>query len=216
MIYRSTAIKFAPHRDFPYCRIFTGNKMTKINKNIEDVKKKEADLRNALNIISDDKLSLENTPSTLIKRKSSDGLKEEIFSKPVPAGPLPDEGIEVAEIKVFLDKLDKEKISLLYSKLIEYKADLQGCGLIDALKPSNTVEFKNESPFDFTDISSEEYRIYEFNNGKTVMITEPLKLSVSKSGGHRIYDNAGISHYIPQGWLHLSWRSKPGKPNFVK
>lgn len=77
-------------------------------------------------------------------------------------------------------------------------------------------QFINESNLEFTDISSEQYRIYEFNNGKTIMIVEPLRLNVSKNGGHRVYDNSGISHYIPQGWIHLHWRSKPGKPNFVK
>ena len=115
----------------------------------------------------------------------------------------------------------EEKFSIIYKKLYncKYNPDIFYFVLNDMQKEfseNDVVKFKNESTFDFTDISSEEYRIYEFNNGKTVMITEPLKLSVSKSGGHRIYDNAGISHYIPQGWLHLSWRSKPGKPNFVK
>lgn len=112
---------------------------------------------------------------------------------------------------------DKQKIDLLYSKLIEYSADLQHCGLMDQLKPeqkSTQSKFLNESNLEFTDISSEQYRIYEFNNGKTVMIVEPLKLNVSKNGGHKIYDKSGMSHYIPQGWLHLSWRAKPNQPNF--
>src|SRR6201985_106076 len=70
---------------------------------------------------------------------------------------------------------------------------------IEDLNQSNPIsQFKNESSLEFTDISSEEYRIYEFNNGKTVMISEPLKLNVAKSGGHRIFDGSGISHYIPQ------------------
>lgn len=86
----------------------------------------------------------------------------------------------------------------------------------DLNKTNTTTSFKNESYLEFIDISSEEYRIYEFNNGKTVMISEPLKLNIAKSGGHRIYDNSGVSHYIPQGWCHLSWRSKSGQPNFVK
>ena len=117
-------------------------------------------------------------------------------------------------------EVEKDKLNLLHSKLIEYSSDLTHCGLMDVLKPetksSNTIEFKNESQLDFTDISSEEYRIYEFNNGKTVMISEPLKLNVAKSGGHRIFDSSGISHYIPQGWIRLSWKAKAGQPNFVK
>lgn len=77
-------------------------------------------------------------------------------------------------------------------------------------------DFINESKLEFTDISSEQYRIYEFNNGKTIMIAEPLRLNISKSGGHRLYDSSGVSHYIPQGWVRVSWKSKPNQPNFVK
>jgi len=78
------------------------------------------------------------------------------------------------------------------------------------------LEFKNDSGLDFSDISSEEYRVYEFSNGKTVHIHNPLRLNVSKSGGHRVFDSNGISHYIPQGWVHLSWKAREGQPHFVK
>lgn len=76
--------------------------------------------------------------------------------------------------------------------------------------------FHNMSEHDFTDIDSEEYRTYEWPDGKSVTIKEPLKLSVSKSGGHRLYDAEGVSHYIPAGWIHLSWRARNGQPNFVR
>lgn len=84
------------------------------------------------------------------------------------------------------------------------------------VKTEQITTFINESNFEFSDISSELYRVYEFSNGKTIMISEPLKLNVSKSGGHRIYDNSGVSHYVPQGWIHISWKAKDGQPNFVK
>jgi hypothetical protein len=80
----------------------------------------------------------------------------------------------------------------------------------------NMIEFKNESGLDFIDISSEMYRAYEFANGKIIHIDEPLQLNVSKSGGHRLLDNSGISHYIPQGWVHLRWKVKTGQAHFVK
>lgn len=76
--------------------------------------------------------------------------------------------------------------------------------------------FINESGLTFVDISSEEYRVYEFNNGKQIKIDYPLKLNVSPSGGHRLFDIYGLSHYIPKGWIHLYWKTFPGKPNFVK
>ncbi len=76
------------------------------------------------------------------------------------------------------------------------------------------AEFNNASDLTFTDISNELYREYRFGDD-VVHIEKPLKLNVSlSSGGHRIWDEAGISHYIPAGWIHLIWESKPDKPNF--
>lgn len=78
------------------------------------------------------------------------------------------------------------------------------------------TDFINKSGLDFVDISSEEWREYNFGNGNVVKIDGPLKLNVSKTGGHRLFDNDGVSHYVPSGWKHLKWKSKGGQPNFVK
>lgn len=67
---------------------------------------------------------------------------------------------------------------------------------------------------DAIDISSEEYRAYEFGTDKIVRIENPLKLKLS-AAGHRVLDGQGISHYIPKGWHHLSWKAKDGFPAFV-
>lgn len=75
--------------------------------------------------------------------------------------------------------------------------------------------FVNESGNVFSDISSEDYRSYTFPGGEVVTISKPLKLSVS-AGGHRLFDAAGISHYVPKGWIHLKWKAVEGQPNFVK
>jgi hypothetical protein len=83
-------------------------------------------------------------------------------------------------------------------------------------EPAAVHDFRNESDLEFTDISSEEWREYRFVGGDTVRIDHPLKLNVSESGGHRIYDANGRSHYIPAGWLHLVWETKSGSPNFVR
>lgn len=80
----------------------------------------------------------------------------------------------------------------------------------------NSTIFVNESGLAFSDISSEAFRVYEFSNGKEVRIDEPLRLNVSPSGGHRLFDASGTSHYIPKGWVHLRWKVKTGAPNFVK
>ena len=76
--------------------------------------------------------------------------------------------------------------------------------------------FNNATDLEFTDISSELWREYQFLGGDTVRIEAPLKLNVSDSGGHRIFDAEGMSHYIPAGWVHLKWVVRDGAPNFVK
>jgi hypothetical protein len=88
--------------------------------------------------------------------------------------------------------------------------------IIMATQVAEAPEFRNASDLEFTDISSEQWREYQFMNGETVRIEAPLKLNVSGSGGHRIFDEAGVSHYIPAGWIHLMWVPKGGEPNFVK
>ncbi|MFQ6183609.1 hypothetical protein ACLMJV_16900 [Sinorhizobium meliloti] len=76
------------------------------------------------------------------------------------------------------------------------------------------IEFVNKSGLEFNDISAEEYREYLFPAGVSVRITAPLKLNVSASGGHRIFDAAGVSHYIATGWVHLHWKAKAGAAHF--
>jgi len=78
-----------------------------------------------------------------------------------------------------------------------------------------TIEFRNDSGLEFTDISSEAERIYNFGSKGFVKIIGPLKLNVSASGGHRIFSADGKSHYIPSGWIELTWTAKDGQPNFV-
>jgi len=77
------------------------------------------------------------------------------------------------------------------------------------------MQFVNDSTNKFIDISSEEFRVYRFPGGDEVKIDGPLQLSIS-TGGHRLFDAEGVSHYIPKGWLHLKWKAKNGQPHFVK
>ena len=84
------------------------------------------------------------------------------------------------------------------------------------MQNSRNKHLLNEAGLEFSDISSEVFREYIFPNNEKVHILSPLKLNVSKSGGHRILDNAGVSHYIPAGWIHLRWQARKGKPNFVR
>lgn len=81
-------------------------------------------------------------------------------------------------------------------------------------EPKPSLGFINGTELEFVDISNEIEREYDFT-GYSVTIKSPVRLNVSKHG-HRIYDSFGTSHYIPTGWVHLSWTTKPGSPNFVK
>ncbi len=82
--------------------------------------------------------------------------------------------------------------------------------------PDIEPAFINGSQLEFSDISSEKWREYRFAGGDVIRIEQPLKLNVSESGGHRIFDASRRSHYIPWGWIHLSWETKDGAPNFVR
>lgn len=75
------------------------------------------------------------------------------------------------------------------------------------------IEFINNSGLEFKDISSEVARTYHFAE-RSFTIDQPLRLHVSASGGHRIFDASGKSHYVPAGWLHLEWTAKAGRPHF--
>ena len=77
----------------------------------------------------------------------------------------------------------------------------------------NFDDIINESKLKLNDISSEEWREYEFDN-KVVHLDGPLALNVSNNG-HRVIDSEGVSHYIPKGWIHLSWKGKEGEPHIV-
>jgi len=74
----------------------------------------------------------------------------------------------------------------------------------------------NKSGLEFIVINTEKYRTYVWPNGFEVTINEPTHLNISESGGHRLLDNDGKSHYIPTGWVHIYWEVFEGKPNFVK
>jgi len=64
------------------------------------------------------------------------------------------------------------------------------------------------SKLKFSSLADEVSRTYTFPGGDTVTIEKPKALNVSASGGHRVLDGAGVSHYIPPKWIHLTWVNK--------
>lgn len=81
---------------------------------------------------------------------------------------------------------------------------------------SDVTKEVSSKPPDFVDISNEAWRRYDFPSGH-VVIFNPVKLNVKRKtegDSHRIIDAEGMSHYIPAGWIHLSWKGKAGKPEY--
>lgn len=72
----------------------------------------------------------------------------------------------------------------------------------------------NNKELKFSNLTDEQYRTYTFPTNQ-VRIEGPIALHVSKSGGHRILDSQGNSHYIPTGWTQLTWKVKEGQPYFA-
>lgn len=76
-----------------------------------------------------------------------------------------------------------------------------------------SMKLRNESKYEFTDISSEKYRVYVFRDTE-VRIDLPQWLAVSENG-HRVVDMAERSHYVPLGWVHVYWEVEDDAPHFV-
>lgn len=67
------------------------------------------------------------------------------------------------------------------------------------------------------DISSEQYRVYNYANGQTFRIDDPVRLYVLDDNGtsHRVVDAIGMTHRPERGWVGISWMPKAGEPAFV-
>ena len=63
-------------------------------------------------------------------------------------------------------------------------------------------DFRNESKYDFTDISSEQFREYKYPDGSVERFEFPLQLAVSPN--------------VAKGWRTIRWKVKEGAPHFSK
>lgn len=57
---------------------------------------------------------------------------------------------------------------------------------------------------EFRSLEDEVAREYSFDD-MDIMITDPVALRISESGGHYVIDRQHDVHYIPAGWKCLSW-----------
>lgn len=73
-------------------------------------------------------------------------------------------------------------------------------------------DLRNATDIEFIDISSEEYREYDFG----YRIEAPVALGISESGTHRILAANGESlHIDPVKGVAIKWLAKDGAPHFV-
>lgn len=84
-------------------------------------------------------------------------------------------------------------------------------------KNAKKIVMINGTDLSFNDITTERFREYQFPNGKTYRIEQPLAINVSSTGGHRVFSADGVSHYVQpkEGWA-IKWKAHKGQPNFVK
>lgn len=84
----------------------------------------------------------------------------------------------------------------------------------DSQVNSNRETFQNAGSYEFIDLN-ERWRTYYYADGTEQTIIAVQKLAVSKSG-HRLFTADGLSHFVPFGWIRVSWKVVEGTPNFLK
>ena len=70
-----------------------------------------------------------------------------------------------------------------------------------------TTPIAAETPIALT----EKERVYDYGNGKTVVLTNVVELIVRESGSHRVRTQDGKLHVVAAGWLaiHIDDDGKP-------
>lgn len=72
---------------------------------------------------------------------------------------------------------------------------------------------------EWQDLSDEKFRIYHFPGGNSYRVGRPKKLYAKASGSHRVIaesvDGKKVSHYIPSGWIAISWEVRDGQDPFT-
>ncbi len=83
----------------------------------------------------------------------------------------------------------------------------------------NTLKFEdliNKSGLEFTDISSESYRVYLKDSSVVEKINEPIALYVSENG-HGIVDSTGLHYFLHNSAFDvIKWKPKTGYLHFIK
>lgn len=59
----------------------------------------------------------------------------------------------------------------------------------------------------------EEWREYDFGQGKTYRVDRPIRVHITRKPGgdsHRLIDAQGVRHYVPSGWIGFRFEGKWG------
>ena len=73
---------------------------------------------------------------------------------------------------------------------------------------NEVVENQDRAPMRVSDVSDYEVeREYRYPD-HSLTIVAPWRVFIAESGSHRVQTHDGNVHYIPQGWISLSWKPK--------
>ena len=76
------------------------------------------------------------------------------------------------------------------------------------------IKLRNESPHEFVKTVIQERR-YLFPGNHIVVIPRVRWMTAHESsGGHRLFSDGGVCHFVCAGWLAVSWTVADGEPHF--
>lgn len=67
----------------------------------------------------------------------------------------------------------------------------------------------------FVDVSSEEWRRYDWPDSGTFHVDAPEGLDVLPDGGHCVVAADGTGHHVAPGWVRIQWRARDGQPHYM-
>ena len=72
-----------------------------------------------------------------------------------------------------------------------------------------SIENQDTLEMRIADVSEYEIqREYQYPDGISLTIKGPWRVFIAPSGSHRVQTNDGNVHYIPNGWICLSWEPR--------
>ena len=68
-----------------------------------------------------------------------------------------------------------------------------------------SIENQDKAPMRISEVGEYELERWYTYKEYTLIIPSPWRVFIAESGSHRVQSNDGTIHYIPHGWISLSW-----------